>query len=294
MSNLAYDNNVTSIVPHIEARERRVADTDDGYTRLANDLYDELNLVDLNRNELKVAHTIVRKTYGFNKKTDRIADSQIVEKTNLSRQAVNFAKNSLLRMRVLLMDGTRIGINKVISEWDIRDCHRKSDSVIETMTESVIETMTALSQFPGHTKDNITKEKKDSKKTMPEQVQAVQESEPEIPPQTNQLDEAFETIFWIAGMRKEGKKKALSAFKTQFKEWRKVFKGTPGEFSTMLAEDIACRIGKQFGFDKLHPASYLNGKRWEDEKPEQSVKSASSTIAVYQSADSFHVDFSRF
>lgn len=294
MSNLAYDNNVTSIVPHIEARERRVADTDDGYTRLANELYDELNLVDLNRNELKVAHTIVRKTYGFNKKTDRIADSQIVEKTNLSRQAVNFAKNSLLRMRVLLMDGTRIGINKVISEWDIQDCHRKSDIVIETMTKGVIETMTALSQFPGHTKDNITKEKKDSKNTMPEQVQAVQESEPEIPPQTNQLDEAFETIFWIAGMRKEGKKKALSAFKTQFKEWRKVSKGTPDQFSTMLAEDIACRIGKQFGFDKLHPASYLNGKRWEDEKPEQAAKSASSTTAVYQSADSFHVDFSRF
>lgn len=146
----------------------------------------------------------------------------------------------------------------------------------------------------AHHEQEGTNKNINNKNTMPEQVQAVQESEPEIPPQTNQLDEAFETIFWIAGMRKEGKKKALSAFKTQFKEWRKVSKGTPDQFSTMLAEDIACRIGKQFGFDKLHPASYLNGKRWEDEKPEQAAKCASSTTAVYQSADSFHVDFSRF
>ncbi|WP_270697317.1 replication protein, partial [Aeromonas sp. QDB39] len=64
-----------------------MADLDDGYTRLANELYDALIESDLSKNEQKVAHAICRCTYGFNKKVDRIADSQIAKRTKLSRQA---------------------------------------------------------------------------------------------------------------------------------------------------------------------------------------------------------------
>ena len=97
-----------------------------------------------------------------------------------------------------------------------------------------------------------------------------------------ETDKAFEEIFWCAGMRKAGKKNAASAFRTQFREWRKTTRGTASEFATMLAEDIACRSGKQFGFDRLLPSSYLNGQRWNDEKPEtiQPQPKPSSAITV--------------
>lgn len=97
-----------------------------------------------------------------------------------------------------------------------------------------------------------------------------------------ETDKAFEEIFWCAGMRKAGKKNAASAFRTQFREWRKTTGGTASEFATMLAEDIACRLGKQFGFDRLLPSSYLNGQRWNDEKPEtiQPQSKPSSAITV--------------
>jgi hypothetical protein len=97
-----------------------------------------------------------------------------------------------------------------------------------------------------------------------------------------ETDKAFEEIFWCAGMRKAGKKNAASAFRTQFREWRKTTRGTAREFATMLAEDIACRNGKQFGFDRLLPSSYLNGQRWNDEKPEtiQPQSKPSSAITV--------------
>ncbi|MCZ5568762.1 helix-turn-helix domain-containing protein [Escherichia coli] len=97
-----------------------------------------------------------------------------------------------------------------------------------------------------------------------------------------ETDKAFEEIFWCAGMRKAGKKNAASAFRTQFREWRKTTRGTASEFATMLAEDIACRLGKQFGFDRLLPSSYLNGQRWNDEKPEtiQPQSKPSSAITV--------------
>lgn len=143
-----------------EPKEVRVADVENGYTRIANELYDAINLADLNRNELKVAHAIARATYGFNKRFDRISDNQIAARTGLSRQAVSYAKNSLLRMKVLVWEGNRIGVNRILFGWDISDCHRKSDTVRETMTKSVRETVTRLSGKVRHTKDIITKEKK--------------------------------------------------------------------------------------------------------------------------------------
>ncbi|EPF1358183.1 helix-turn-helix domain-containing protein [Escherichia coli] len=102
------------------------------------------------------------------------------------------------------------------------------------------------------------------------------------PDHHEETDKAFEEIFWCAGMRKAGKKNAASAFRTQFREWRKTTRGTASEFATMLAEDIACRLGKQFGFDRLLPSSYLNGQRWNDEKPEtiQPQSKPSSAITV--------------
>ncbi|EDC6446510.1 helix-turn-helix domain-containing protein [Salmonella enterica subsp. enterica] len=102
------------------------------------------------------------------------------------------------------------------------------------------------------------------------------------PDRHEETDKAFEEIFWCAGMRKAGKKNAASAFRTQFREWRKTTRGTANEFATMLAEDIACRNGKQFGFDRLLPSSYLNGQRWNDEKPEtiQPQSKPSSAITV--------------
>ncbi|MGS4661364.1 hypothetical protein [Citrobacter farmeri] len=86
--------------------------------------------------------------------------------------------------------------------------------------------------------------------------------------QADPIDTAFEEIFWGAGLRKDAKVKSRSAFRTKFRDWRKSTHGTPEAFARMLAEDIRSRVeAKQLGFDKLLPTSYLNGERWNDEKP---------------------------
>lgn len=142
---------------HKEHGELRMADTDDGYTRLANELYEELIGANLTRNQAKVAHAVCRKTYGFNKKLDRISDSQISELTKLPRQKVNKAKNELIAMRVLLRVGMHIGPNKHLSEWQIPQCHQDGVTVTKTVTNSVTKTVTGLSPKQGHTKDTIQK-----------------------------------------------------------------------------------------------------------------------------------------
>lgn len=172
MSNTAEILNFPAVVSGIQ--EQRVADTDDGYTRLANELYEELIGANLTKNQAKVAHAVCRKTYGFNKKMDRIADSQLSELTRLPRQKVNAAKNELIAMNVLVSDGMLIGPNKNLSEWVIpgtkpapkchhsSDCHHGSDSVPTVVTKSVTKTVTTMSPKWGHTKDTITKDNKDN------------------------------------------------------------------------------------------------------------------------------------
>lgn len=142
---------------HQEREEQRVADTDDGYTRLANELYEELIGANLTRNQAKVAHAVCRKTYGFNKKLDRVSDSQISELTRLPRQKVNKAKNELIAMRVLVREGSLIGPNKALSDWQIPECHQNSDFVTKAVTKIVTKTVTGLSPKQGHTKDTIQK-----------------------------------------------------------------------------------------------------------------------------------------
>jgi phage replication O-like protein O len=137
--------------------ERRVAEIEDGYTRLANALYEELIGADLTKNQSKVAHAICRKTYGFGKKMDRISDSQLAQLTRLPRQKVNKAKNDLIAMKVIIREGSQIGPNKSIDEWQIEGGHYSDVNTTALVTKGVTKTVTSLSPKQSHTKETIQK-----------------------------------------------------------------------------------------------------------------------------------------
>lgn len=73
-------------------------------------------------------------------------------------------------------------------------------------------------------------------------------------------DELFQR-FYNAGMRKMKPKQTRILFNRLLKKSK-----DPEAFTTKLIEDVQNRLRiKQFGFDKLHPTTYLNGERWDDE-----------------------------
>ncbi|ELC7118661.1 replication protein [Salmonella enterica] len=256
--------------------ERNVADLDDGYARLSNMLLEAYSGADLTKRHFKVLLAILRKTYGWNKPMDRITDSQLSEITKLPVKRCNEAKLELVRMNIIKQQGGMFGPNKNISEWRIP----KNEGIsLKTGDKTSLNLRECYPSKQGDTKDTIQKKEIQDKNTMSESVRTECEKSPD---RYEETDKAFEEIFWCAGMRKAGKKNAASAFRTQFREWRKTTRGTASEFATMLAEDIACRNGKQFGFDRLLPSSYLNGQRWNDEKPEtiQPQSKPSSAITV--------------
>lgn len=159
MSNVAYEK-VTPIRPHLEVVEYKVADLDDGFIMIAMQLYEELIGANLTRNQAKVAHAVCRKTYGFKKKFDRIADSQIAELARISRPKANIAKNELIAMKVLISEGGKIGPNKNIHEWQIPDCYQAGNFVPKEVTKDVSKSDTPPVTKREHTKD-IFKDIKD-------------------------------------------------------------------------------------------------------------------------------------
>ena len=158
-------------VPDVAPKEPRVADLDDGYTRIANELLEAIASADLTARQLKLMLAYVRKTYGFNKKTDRIADEQIALLTGLSRQNVNKAKKELLSMNCLFMDGYQIGVNKEVSSWRFSKCLQVSNLVSKQETKGVFKLETKQVSNPEThkrhslktTKDNINKPPKSPK-----------------------------------------------------------------------------------------------------------------------------------
>ncbi|MBN6067449.1 hypothetical protein HYE54_12380 [Aggregatibacter actinomycetemcomitans] len=86
--------------------------------------------------------------------------------------------------------------------------------------------------------------------------------------------------FWAAGMRKIGKPQALKSFKSAYESYNAEYPTSLDDFTQMLVDDVIKRNGLvQFGFDKLHPATYLNNWRWLDEYPQSNNKTTEKPSA---------------
>lgn len=166
MSNVAYAD-----FGNQRRQERStVANLEDGYTRIANDLFEAVMCADLTARQLKVVMAIIRKTYGFGKKLDRITNTQIAEMTGIHHTHVCKAKNEMIAMNIVISSGNKIGINKDFTEWNFN-----ISQVSKTLAKS------ANSHKPSqlNTKETITKEKKESNTPLtPHEVKGGESAKP--------------------------------------------------------------------------------------------------------------------
>lgn len=102
-------------------QESRMAELEKGYLRLANQIQDALCIVELSGREFRVLNAIVRLTYGWSKKSDRIANSLIADKTTLKVKHVSEAVLSLAYRNIIILrriGQTRyIGVNTCLDKW---------------------------------------------------------------------------------------------------------------------------------------------------------------------------------
>jgi phage replication O-like protein O len=125
---------------------------EDGYTPIANEIMDALCKTRIPGEERQVLDAILRKTYGWQKTSDKISMGQIAAMTGMKRQNVNRAIRSLsskMITRVIKSDDRGINLlefNKNYEQWQgvikndysIKCNQKRLQRVIKTDDRSVI------------------------------------------------------------------------------------------------------------------------------------------------------------
>lgn len=78
---------------------------ENGYTKIADELLEALPSARLSGGEFRIVLAIIRKTYGFNKKMDRISLSQFETMTGIPRKRCHKLLGELVTKNVVLRDG---------------------------------------------------------------------------------------------------------------------------------------------------------------------------------------------
>lgn len=95
---------------------------ENGYIRISTELFVALCHIRISGEARQVLDTVIRKTYGFNKKTDQIALSQFTDSTGMTKTAVLKAIKKLEEMNLIIVtkkgNGCNIfAINKDFDSW---------------------------------------------------------------------------------------------------------------------------------------------------------------------------------
>lgn len=167
-------------VPVVALQELRVADLDDGFTRIANELLEAVMRAGLSQHQLLVFMAVMRKTYGFNKKSDWVSNKQLSELTGILPHKCSAAKSVLVKRGILTQTGSVIGINKTVSEWSSlpvkgteKEPYLKKVTLPESGKKSLPESGNAYYPNQVNTKDKHTKDNKDNINNPPKSPRAV-------------------------------------------------------------------------------------------------------------------------
>ncbi|HDV0344160.1 TPA: replication protein [Klebsiella pneumoniae] len=167
-------------VPVVALQELRVADLDDGFTRIANELLEAVMRAGLSQHQLLVFMAVMRKTYGFNKKSDWVSNEQLSELTGILPHKCSAAKSVLVKRGILTQTGRVIGINKTVSEWSslpVKGTEKRPYLKKVTLPESGKKSLpkSGNAYYPNqvNTKDKHTKDNKDNINNPPKSPRAV-------------------------------------------------------------------------------------------------------------------------
>ena len=205
--------------PHLE----------DGYIRIANELFDAVLKKLTSYRHIKVVLAILRKTYGYQKKEDDITISQLAELTGIHRNNVGAAIKELEQMRVINpvragSHGLMIGVNKRHSEWvgeeaKARGPGRKAIKLIEAHEGNQIDCgeqskqcMTAIKLIET-SNQNVAHKRQPQKTTPKDNPKKIAQSADRAASQDAEV--AF-AAFWDAFAYKKGTAKAKDVFAREY------------------------------------------------------------------------------
>lgn len=153
---------------------------ENGYTAIANEILEALCRFRIPGECRQVCDVVLRKTYGFKKRSDVIANSQITRMTGMKKQNVSRALARLIEHKVLIKtgetpDGNILEFNKNYDEWiDFvikSDYHKVNKASSKVITKKSV-LITGVINFDDKPSSKVmdTKEKRNIKETIKKEI----------------------------------------------------------------------------------------------------------------------------
>ena len=230
---------------------------ENGYTRIANEIMNELAKIKIPGQARQVLDYIFRKTYGWHKKTETISLSQFVEGTELSKVAVCKAINKLLSMNLVTKKGNAKSLfTKKGNDTNVTYSFQKDYTAWKPATLPKKETLPTLPK-----KETLRYQKGKSHVTKKGNTPIK-----DIRDKDNKRYAKEFLVFYEKYPIKKAKAKALES-------WIKLKKTNMLPELTILIESIEQQIKEKeikistnsFCPEWKHPTTWLNQKCWEDE-----------------------------
>ena len=242
---------------------------ENGYIRISNDVWDALVAIRISGEARQVLDFIIRKTWGWGKKTDRIPLSQFRDATGLRKSAIIKARQKLLDMRLITV--TQKVNDSMITYGFIKDYRKwKPLPKKRTITQKVNQ-RNPKSKFAVPKKrpsiDNASKDTYSKDKP------------PIVPLGGNEIEkekfDKFINLYPNAVAKAEAWEAWQQLFVRGYAERRCttqfLFPLTDDLFSTIIGaveaqiqERTWKREAKVWIASWTHPATWLRAKRWED------------------------------
>lgn len=142
----------------------RTPQLENGYTQIANELLDALAKFRIPGEQRQILDFIIRKTYGYKKKEDRISNSQFCEGTGLKKGNVARAVKALIEKKVVIKSDNSVikSDNKIIPSYRFNKNY--SEWVKLSKKQPVIKKATTVIKSDNKTLSKVmdTKEKKET------------------------------------------------------------------------------------------------------------------------------------
>lgn len=138
---------------------------ENGYTKIANEIMEALIATNISGQSLRLTLLIIRKTYGYNKKDDKISLTQMVRATGICKIRCSQVVRQLEKMNILTVSeningiGKRYSFNKYYNTWrtvnkNINRYKKVKETVNENINPPLIKTLTTKENI----KETLTKE----------------------------------------------------------------------------------------------------------------------------------------
>ena len=130
----------------------------ENYTKVPNEIFEALAKTKLSNYELRYIWVLLRKTYGWNKISEYISNSQFVKETGIKKYHIWRTEKRLLWRKIVTKRGNKLSFNTNYGEW-------KELPIVATVTKLGIKVTNRgkkVTNRGGH-KEHLTKKKKQRK-----------------------------------------------------------------------------------------------------------------------------------